>query len=221
MKTTAFIWFTYAQYHSLVFLILLPLVQDLPQHIALHLFVCQPLCLCHRSHPRGWLCLWACNLDDTLNKVWSLHSLHMSHGHLAQFHFKDEKSSPLQSHLTFNELVERKWSCFSITPLMTDHALAKSDSHYLPFLLFFYPEKLSTPICEEESVWIFLYPCNAPRKCAQNLDVAIWQNPALHLCPSYTNRYLEIRIQLAGGNEIFSLQEEVLKGGKTDLIGDW
>lgn len=49
---------------------------------------------------------------------------------------------------------------------------------------------------------------------------SVWQNPILYLCLSYTNCYLEIRIQLAGGNETFSLQEEALKGGKADLIGE-
>lgn len=47
-----------------------------------------------------------------------------------------------------------------------------------------------------------------------------WQNPILHLCLSHTNCSLKIRIQIAGGNEMFSLQEEALKGGKADVIGE-
>lgn len=146
----------------------------------------------------------------------------MSHRHLTQFHHQEKKFSPLQSHLKFNELVERKWPCFSITPLLTDHALAKSNAPLLPFLLFLYPEKFSTLICEEESVWISLNPCDAPRKCAQNPSKCLClAESCLIPCLSYRNCYLEIRIQLAGGNEIFSLQEEAPKGGKNYLIREW
>lgn len=85
----------------------------------------------------------------------------------------------------FNELVERKWPYFSLTPLLTDRALAKSHAHLLPFLLFFYAEKLSTLICEEESEFSYIHAMH-PENVQKMLNVPLFGRilSYIFVCPT-------------------------------------